>query len=131
MNAYAVRSRAATDTPMLRASDVQGMRNVKTMAKHNIKELDAGQLELMWNFLKFGEAKLELRDIKDLEKNLNNIRQLMVQKTGGQPQYANASDLLIDDLGTYINFVVIAAMRIFLAGGLDVLREHCIVRRIF
>ena len=47
------------------------------MAKHNIKELDAGQLELMWSFLKFGETKLELRDIKDLEKNLNNIRQLM------------------------------------------------------
>jgi hypothetical protein len=95
------------------------------MAKHNIKELDAGQLELMWSFLKFGETKLELRDIKDLEENLNNIRQLMVQKTGGQPQYANACDLCINDLGTYINFVVIAAMRIFLAGGLDVLREHC------
>lgn len=94
------------------------------MAKHNIEELDRGQLDLMWNFLKFGETKLELQDIKDLEENLNNIRQLMVQKTGGQPQYANARDLRINDLGTYINFVVIAAMRIFLAGGLDILRGY-------
>ena len=95
------------------------------MAKHNIKELDKGQLELMWNFLRFGNNKLETRDINDLEENLNCIRQLMVQKTGGQPQYSDSQATNINDLGTYINFVVISTMRIFLAGGLDILREYC------
>lgn len=95
------------------------------MAKHNTRELDAGQLEFMWNFLKFGETKLELRDIKDLEKNLNNIRQLMVQKTGGQEQYKTAGGLDINDLGTYTNFVIISAMRIMLAGGFDKLKSLC------
>lgn len=49
----------------------------------------------------------------------------MIQKTGGQPQHKTAEELDINNLGTYINFVVIAAMRILLSGGLEILKKHC------
>jgi len=93
--------------------------------KHNLKELDAGQLETMWNFLRFHNGKLNIKDIEGLEENLNAIRQLMVQKTGGQEQYADANQLNINNLGTYTNNVVICAMEIMLSGGLDILKTHC------
>lgn len=33
------------------------------MAKHTIGELDNGQLDFMWNFLKFGNGKSNMDDI--------------------------------------------------------------------
>lgn len=95
------------------------------MARYNLKELDAGQLEAMWNFLRFHKGKLNPKDIDGLEENLNAIRQLMVQKTGGQEKYADAGQLNMNDLGTYTNNVVICAMEIMLSGGLDILKTHC------
>lgn len=93
------------------------------MSKRTITELDSGQLEFMWNFLQFKKHALSVADIEGIENNLNSIRQLMIQKTVGQKQYSTGEALDIADLGTYINFVVIYAMSIFLDGGFEKLRE--------
>ena len=93
------------------------------MSKQTITELDAGQLELMWSFLQFKKQALSLADIEGIENNLNSIRQLMIQKTAGQKQYSTGEALDLANLGTYINFVVIYAMSIFLNGGFEKLKE--------
>ena len=91
------------------------------MAKNTIEELDRGQLELMWNFLKMGNGK---PNIAALKENLDALRQLMIQKTGGQEPYRKSHEILKDDLGTIINCIVIETMQLYLSGGLDKLEEE-------
>lgn len=91
------------------------------MAKHTIEELDRGQLELMWNFLKMGNGK---PNIAALKENLDALRQLMIQKTGGQEKYRKSHEISKDDLGTIINCIVIETMQLYLSGGLDKLEEE-------
>lgn len=92
----------------------------------SIKELDEGQLDLMWDFLRFRKNdKVSIHDIIGLEKSLNAIRQMMIQKTAGQPEYSHEFYEDYDDLGTRINIVVCTAMSIMLSGGLEILKEHC------
>lgn len=86
------------------------------MAKNTIEDLDRGQLELMWNFLKMGNGK---PNIAALKENLDALRQLMIQKTGGQEPYRKSHEIPMDDLGTIINCIVIEAMQLYLSGGLD------------
>lgn len=86
------------------------------MAKRTIEELDRGQLELMWNFLKMGNGK---PNIAALKENLDALRQLMIQKTGGQEPYRKSHEITMDDLGTIINCIVIETMQLYLSGGLD------------
>ena len=91
------------------------------MAKYTIEELDRGQLELMWNFLKMGNGK---PNIAALKENLDALRQLMIQKTGGQEPYRKIHEIPMDDLGTIINCIVIETMQLYLSGGLDKLEEE-------
>ena len=91
------------------------------MAKHTIEELDRGQLDLMWNFLKMGNGK---PNIAALKENLNALRQLIIQKTGGQEPYRKSHKISFDDLGTIINCIVIETMQLYLSGGLDKLEEE-------
>ena len=95
------------------------------MIERSVKNLDAGQLDFMWNFLKFKGTDLSIHDVKGIKNNLDCIRQIMIQKTGGQEQYKKSFELDINDLGTYINTVIILAMSIYLCGGFDVLEEYC------
>ena len=90
------------------------------MAKNTIEELDRGQLELMWNFLKMGNGK---PNIAALKENLDALRQLMIQKTAGQSKYQKSYEIEFEDLGTIINCIVIETMQIYLSGGLDKLEE--------
>ena len=69
------------------------------MAKNTIEELDRGQLELMWNFLKMGNGK---PNIAALKENLNALRQLMIQKTAGQETYRKSYEIQYEDLGTIV-----------------------------
>lgn len=87
------------------------------MPKHNIEELDKGQLDLMWNFMRFKCGQKS--NIPLLKQNLDELRQLMIQKTGGQEQYKKAYEVSFDDLGTIINCIVIEAMQLYLSGDLD------------
>lgn len=92
------------------------------MAKYTLKNLDAGQLDMMWNFLRFKNSTYCLEDIEALEDSLNAIRQMMIQQTSGQQRHSKSFEYSFNDLGTYINFVVISAMTIYLGGGLEKLK---------
>lgn len=94
------------------------------MAKHNLRELDQGQLQTMWNFLKLQRKNTCTKeDVRMLKEHLDIIRQAMVQKTAGQRD--TDPDTYVDfvEIGTYINFVVIDALQLRIYGGLDVLEE--------
>ena len=94
------------------------------MAKHNLRELDEGQLHMMWSFLKLQHKNTCTKeDVRMLKEHLDIIRQAMVQKTAGQRD--TDPDTYVDfvDIGTYINFVVIDALQLRIYGGLDVLEE--------
>lgn len=91
-----------------------------------IDKLDGGQLDLMWNFLRFKGDGVKLNEVEALEKHLNELRTAMVQKTGGQEKYSSKTEgaVNIDDLGTIINCIVIEAMSIYLGGGFEMLKKH-------
>ena len=91
------------------------------MAKLTIEELDNGQLEFMWNFLKFGNGK---SNIPALKKHLDMLRQMMIQETGGQEQYRKSHHIPLEDLGTIANCIVFEAMQLYLSGDLDKLEGN-------
>ena len=87
------------------------------MAKHSTYELDMGQLELMWNFLRFGAQRPNVPALKDL---CEQLRQAMIQKTAGQRKGDPEHYIdLFNDTGTIINCIVIETMALYLSGGLD------------
>lgn len=94
--------------------------NQNRLSKH-----DAGQLELMWNFLKLRkENSCTKKDVQYLKENLDKIRIALVQETAGQRQDDSESNSVnFGDLGTYVNFVVIGALSLYIYGGLDVLEN--------
>ena len=67
------------------------------MSKHNVENLDKGQLEFMWNFMRFKCGQKS--NIPLLKHNLDILRQAMIQKTGGQKLYKKADDVSYEDLG--------------------------------
>ena len=89
--------------------------------KINIKSLDAGQLELMWSFLKFKGCQKS--NIPQLKENLDFLRQMLIQKTAGQRPYGKNDDVPYEDLGTIVNCIVIEAMQLYLSGDLDLLER--------
>ena len=92
--------------------------------KHNLRELDEGQLDAMYSFLKLQRKNTCTKeDVRMLKEHLDIIRQAMVQKTAGQRD--TDPDTYVDfvEIGTYINFVVIEALQLRIYGGLDVLEE--------
>ena len=91
------------------------------MPKHNLEELDKGQLDFMWNFLRFKCGQQS--NIPALKKHLDMLRQLMTQKTGGQEPYKKADDVSFEDFGTIINCIVIETMQLYLSGDLDRLEQ--------
>lgn len=86
------------------------------MAERTVEALDKGQLDFMWNFLKMGNGK---PNIKALIKHLDMLRQLMIQKTGGQDNYKKSYEVCFDDVGTIVNCIVIETMQLYLSGELD------------
>ena len=98
------------------------------MPKPNVKNLDAGQLDLMWQMLQLKDKNSCTKsDVQELKKYLDYIRQLMIQKGGGQLNNSSTRSFYVnqDDLGTYINLAVLLALTLYIYGGLDVL-EDCL-----
>lgn len=91
------------------------------MAKATVENLDRGQLELMWNFLKMGNGK---PNILALKENLDALRQMMIQKTAGQENYGKSHEIPFEDFGTIINCIIIEAMQLYLSGMLDKLEQE-------
>ena len=88
------------------------------MAKHTTAELDMGQLELMWNFLRMGEQKPNITALKEL---CEQLRQAMIQKTGGQRSDDPKNYVKLDDIGTIVNSIVCETMCLYLSGALDII----------
>lgn len=93
------------------------------MTKHTIRELDRGQLDIMWDFMKLNPRSSCIKDdVRLLREALEAIRQAMVQKTGGERSNDPAG--YVDDLGTYINSVVISDLWLHIHGALNVLEDN-------
>ncbi len=94
------------------------------MAKATVKNLDAGQLDFMWNFLKFKKNMSDVpRIVRELKEYCDQLRQAMIQKTGGDRAVEKGlkDHVDFDDIGTIINCIVIEAMELRIRGGLDFL----------
>lgn len=92
-----------------------------------IERLDKG-FDPMWNFLRFHPEKPTVKDIEILEKYLDDLRTLMVQKSAGQPgrESKTSGYVEFEDLEMTINSIVIQTMWIYLSGGLKMLKEGLI-----
>lgn len=91
--------------------------------KHNLRELDEGQLQAMWDFLKLQHKNTCTKeDVRSLKDNLDKIRLALIQGTAGQ-RNTDRDKVDFVEIGTYINFVVIEALQLRIYGGLDVLEE--------
>lgn len=90
----------------------------------DLKDLDAGQLDFMWSFIKLQKKNsCTKKDVQNLKRNLDYIREALIQSTGGQKGYAKKDHVNFKDLGTYINFVVLDALQLYIYGGLDLLEN--------
>ena len=90
------------------------------MARPTLQRLDNGQLDFMWNFLRMGYQKPNVPALKEL---CDQLRQAMIQKTGGQRKDDPKEYVSLDDVPTIINCIVIETMALHLSGALDKLGE--------
>lgn len=90
------------------------------MAKHSVKNLDEGQLDMMWNFLRMGFQESNIPALKEL---CDQLRQAMIQKTNGEGKDDPAYYTKYEDIGTIINCIVVETMCLYLSGELDKLEE--------
>lgn len=88
--------------------------------KATVKNLDEGQLELMWNFLKMGSQRPNVPALMEL---CDQLRQAMIQKTAGQRNDDPKEIVSFNDLGTIINSIVIETMSLYLSGALGKMQE--------
>lgn len=96
------------------------------MAKANLKNLDEGQLGMMWDMLQLRPKNSCVKaDVQELKKWLDYIRQALIQKGGGQESNPSTQTGYVDftDLGTYINLVVVSVLSLYVYGGLDALEN--------
>ena len=84
--------------------------------KHDIAELDYGQLDAMWNMIRMGYQK---SNIPALKEYCDNLRKLMIQKTAGQRKDNPPNYISFGDIGTIVNCIVIEAMCLYLRGDLE------------
>ncbi|MDE5860858.1 MAG: hypothetical protein K2H28_01545 [Ruminococcus sp.] len=95
------------------------------MSKHTLRNLDSGQLGMMWNFLQLKpENKCIKSDVKDLKYFLDKIRQALIQQSAGQRKNEPSEYIDFNDLGTYINNAIISALWLYINGGLDILENQ-------
>lgn len=66
--------------------------------KHDLDELDAGQLDLMWSCLKLRKEIAYKSDVRALIRNLDAIRQAIVQMTGGEQAQSSSSSVRFSEI---------------------------------
>lgn len=89
------------------------------MASTWIGKLDGGQLDMMWNYLRFKGEGVNIKEVENLEKSLDELRTLMIQKSAGQPNRESKTSGYVEfeDLETVLNNIVIETMWVYLGGG--------------
>lgn len=93
---------------------------MSSSTKRTIRNLDEGQLDVMWQFLQMGH---QTSNIPALKEHLNQLRQAMIQKTAGQRKDDPKDYVDWADLGTIINCIVIESLCLLLSGDLDLLEQ--------
>ena len=93
------------------------------MPKAILKNLDSGQLEMMWSMLKLGGLKVRTHDVQALINSTDYIRQALIQKTGGQRSDDPNGYVDFDDLQTHINIIVCACLSLRASGVMEKLME--------
>lgn len=89
--------------------------------KYNTEELDAGQLDLMFNMIRFGYQKVP--HIGTLKSFCDQLRQGMIQTDSGMRENSPKHYVRYDEIGTIINCIVVETMCLYLSGALDKLEE--------
>lgn len=93
------------------------------MPKAILKNLDSGQLEMMWSMLKLGGLKASVHDVQALINSTDYIRQALIQKTGGQRADDPNGYVDFDDLQTHINIIVCACLSLRSSGVMEKLMD--------
>lgn len=93
------------------------------MPKATLKNLDSGQLEMMWSMLKIGGLKASNHDVQALIDSTDFIRQALIQKTAGQRSDDPNCYVDFDDLQTHINILVCACLSLRASGVLEKIME--------
>lgn len=86
------------------------------MLKATLKNLDSGQLEVMWSMLKIGRLKASKNDVQALIESTDYIRQALIQKTAGQRSDDPNGYVDFDDMQTHINILVCACLSLRASG---------------
>lgn len=88
-----------------------------------IGKLDGGQLDVMWNFLRFHPDKPSVKEIECLEASLDSLRTMMIQKGDGSREGKTAGAELFSEMETVLNNIIIETMWLYLSGGFEMLKE--------
>lgn len=94
------------------------------MPKATMKNLDSGQLEMMWSMLKLGGLKANKNDVQALIDSTDFIRQALIQKTAGQRSDDPNGYVDFDDLQTHINIIVCSCLSLRASGVMEKLMEE-------
>ncbi len=87
--------------------------------KHDLDELDAGQLEFVWSMLRLRKSGAVKDDVRTLIRNLDAVRQGIVQMTGGEQSQSGAKSVVFSEIGTYVNLAIVSALWLRTTGALD------------
>lgn len=88
-----------------------------------IGKLDGGQLDMMWNFLRFHPDKPSVKEIEGLEASLDSLRTMMTQKGDGSREGKTTGAELFAEMETVLNNIIIETMWLYLSGGFEMLKE--------
>ena len=91
--------------------------------KHDLENLDAGQLDFMWSMMRLRKGGATKNDVQALKGYLDAIRQAIVQKTGGEQTQSSSASVPLSDVGTYINMAIVATLWLRITGALDELEK--------
>ena len=91
--------------------------------KHDLENLDAGQLDFMWSMMRLRKVGATKSDVQALKAYLDAIRQAIVQKTGGEQTQSSSASVPFSDVGTYINMAIVGALWLRVTGALDDLEK--------
>ena len=91
--------------------------------KHDLENLDAGQLEFMWSMMRLRKGGATKNDVQALKGYLDAIRQAIVQKTGGEQNQSSSASVPFYNVGTYINMTIVGALWLRVTGALDDLEK--------
>ena len=77
----------------------------------------------MYSMMKLRKGGAFKSDVRALKKNLDAIRQAMIQMTGGEQSQSSSGSVRLSELGTYINIAIVAALWLRVTGALDELEK--------